>query len=82
MKEEKNILEQTRDQLLTIREFCMNEIKTKINILEDKKGELSNLISVAEQMMMMQKIKDLQEAPEKQKDKLNELKKKFKMRNN
>ena len=77
---EKTSLEEMRDQLLNIRNFCTKELNKNIKLINENDGKINDLISTAEKMVMMQNVEKIKKEPDRQKEMLKELKEKFKRR--
>lgn len=77
---EKTSLEEMRDQLLNIRNFCTKELNKNIKLINENDGKINDLISTAEKMVMMQNVEKIKKEPDRQKEMIKELKEKFKRR--
>lgn len=54
----KHLFVQLKDTLTELREKCYQAVEEKSRFLNDKEGELGELISVAEQMEMLKKLQN------------------------
>lgn len=54
----KHTFVQLRDTLLDLRQKCIETIDAKYKTLSDENGEVSELISIAENMEMLKKVKN------------------------
>jgi len=81
--EEKKVLEEAKDVLLSLREVCVKELLNKKDILEKGgDGEFDRLLSVAKEMMVSEKINSLLSKAEEQEQDLQKWKEYFERRIN